>query len=111
MGLVKGRFQSLKGLRQQIKDERDHCMAVEWIRTCLILHNLILDIENNSSTHDADFEVELIGIGLQGEMDHGNNMEYMEDGQQGARLSQGQKFRLCLQCELFDSGITSRDMT
>ncbi|KIJ28342.1 hypothetical protein M422DRAFT_140947, partial [Sphaerobolus stellatus SS14] len=45
IGLLKGRFQSLKGLRQQIKDECDHCLALQWIRTCLILHTLIHDIE------------------------------------------------------------------
>jgi hypothetical protein len=45
MGYLKGRFQSLRGLRQQIKDPRDHKMALAWIKACLILHNKILDVE------------------------------------------------------------------
>jgi hypothetical protein len=45
MGYLKGHFQSLRGLRQQIKNPRDHKIALAWIRVCLILHNKILDIE------------------------------------------------------------------
>jgi len=42
VGALKGRFQSLRGLRQYINTREDHEAAVEWVRTCLILHNLIL---------------------------------------------------------------------
>ncbi|KIJ31769.1 hypothetical protein M422DRAFT_70812 [Sphaerobolus stellatus SS14] len=75
MGLLKGRFQSLKGLRQQIKDERDHRLAIEWIRTCLIIHTLIHDVEEEMNTHDRDFDELLIEIGLAGggEVDNGND--------------------------------------
>ncbi|KDQ49003.1 hypothetical protein JAAARDRAFT_102470, partial [Jaapia argillacea MUCL 33604] len=41
VGYLKGRFSSLKGLRQQIKDETDHLRAVEWVRTCIVIHSLI----------------------------------------------------------------------
>lgn len=45
MGAIKGRFQSLRGLRIRINRKRDHVDACEWIRMCLILHNLVIDIE------------------------------------------------------------------
>ncbi|KAF9516303.1 hypothetical protein BS47DRAFT_1264297, partial [Hydnum rufescens UP504] len=45
MGYFKGHWGSLPGLRHQIKDEHDHHLAVNWSIACLILHNLILQIE------------------------------------------------------------------
>jgi len=46
VGLLKGRFQCLKGLRQAITSIRSQLLAIEMVRTCLILHNLILDVEH-----------------------------------------------------------------
>lgn len=43
VGALKGRFQSLRGLRLNINTCKHH--EAEWIRTCLILHNLILHHE------------------------------------------------------------------
>ncbi|KIO27437.1 hypothetical protein M407DRAFT_38880, partial [Tulasnella calospora MUT 4182] len=45
MGAIKGRFQSLRGLRIRINRKRNHVDACNWIRMCLILHNLVIDIE------------------------------------------------------------------
>ena len=45
MGYLKGCFQSLKGLQQQIKNQTDHLRAVEWIRACIVIHTLIHEIE------------------------------------------------------------------
>jgi hypothetical protein len=45
IGALKGRFQSLRGLRLYINTRKHHEAAIEWIRTCLILHNLILHHE------------------------------------------------------------------
>ncbi|KZT32104.1 hypothetical protein SISSUDRAFT_994391 [Sistotremastrum suecicum HHB10207 ss-3] len=45
MGALKGRFQSLRGLRVHINRKRDHVYACNWIRMCIILHNLIIDNE------------------------------------------------------------------
>lgn len=54
VGSLKGRFQSLKGLRQQIKNEKDHFQALEWVRTCIVIHTLIHDIEfSGYEEHDA----------------------------------------------------------
>ncbi|KAG8911346.1 hypothetical protein FRC01_005762 [Tulasnella sp. 417] len=45
MGALKGRWQSLRGLRIIINRKRDHKAACNWIRMCIILHNLVVDIE------------------------------------------------------------------
>ncbi|KAI3998489.1 hypothetical protein K525DRAFT_176421, partial [Schizophyllum commune Loenen D] len=42
MGMLKGRWQSLRELRIQMTDQRRHLFAILWIRVCIILHNLIL---------------------------------------------------------------------
>lgn len=62
MGYLKGRFQSLKGLRQQIKNEIDHLHAVEWIHACIIIHTLIHEIEYGNE--DANWEEEVVAAGL-----------------------------------------------
>lgn len=67
VGLFKGRFQSLRGLRQQIKNDQDHCRALEWIRTCIVLHNLTLEIEHGSVVEESDWEEELIANGQDSE--------------------------------------------
>jgi hypothetical protein len=45
VGYLKGRFGSLRGLRQQIRNERAHHLAVAWVKTCLVLHMLCWKIE------------------------------------------------------------------
>lgn len=42
IGILKGRFQSLKGLRTVIRQEKDIRGLVYWIRTCCVIHNLVL---------------------------------------------------------------------
>jgi hypothetical protein len=61
VGYLKGRFQSLKGLRQQIKDETDHLRAIELIRTCIVIHTLVHDIEHREE--DSDWEEDAIADG------------------------------------------------
>ncbi|GAV03389.1 hypothetical protein RvY_13818 [Ramazzottius varieornatus] len=41
IGILKGRFKSLKRLRVHIKGKKDLAWAVYWIRVCCILHNLL----------------------------------------------------------------------
>ncbi|GAU99995.1 hypothetical protein RvY_10919 [Ramazzottius varieornatus] len=53
IGMLKGRFQSLKALRLRIKNKKDHEFAVYWIRTCCMLHNMLLDDE-----YDEEWTVE-----------------------------------------------------
>jgi hypothetical protein len=42
IGILKGRFQSLKGLRTVIRREKDIRQLVYWIRSCCVIHNLVL---------------------------------------------------------------------
>jgi hypothetical protein len=42
IGILKGHFQSLKGLRIMIRQEKDIKQSVYWIRACCVLHNLLL---------------------------------------------------------------------
>jgi len=43
---LKGRFQSLRELRLQIRTECDLQIAVYWVECCLILHNMIIHFES-----------------------------------------------------------------
>jgi len=66
MGYIKGRFCSLRGLRQQIDNALDHERAVAWIKACIVIHMLIFLIEHGEK--DPQFVLELIqegGVDLQ----------------------------------------------
>jgi hypothetical protein len=58
MGYIKGRFASLRGLRQQIDDGTDHERALAWIKACIIIHTLIAIIE--AGNEDLEFLEELL---------------------------------------------------
>lgn len=51
MGLLKGRFQCLCGLRLQIRNNQEHVAACQWITICIILHNFLIEVEGS----DIDF--------------------------------------------------------
>jgi len=59
-GLVKGRFQSLKGVRIEIKKKEDFKTFIDWILACLVLHNMFQryndswDEEDNEDHEVAD---------------------------------------------------------
>ncbi|KIM56459.1 hypothetical protein SCLCIDRAFT_52193, partial [Scleroderma citrinum Foug A] len=42
---LKGGFQSLRELRVKIQTEKDIKVAVYWIMSCIILHNMIICFE------------------------------------------------------------------
>lgn len=50
MGALKSRWQCLRGLRVHIRKNRDHVEACRWITVCIILHNLIIDVEGLEQT-------------------------------------------------------------
>jgi len=50
MGALKGRFQCLRGLRVDINSNEDHVQACRWMTVCIILHNLIIDVEGVEHT-------------------------------------------------------------
>lgn len=51
MGALKGRFQCLRGLRVNINSPQDHIQAGRWMTVCVILHNLVIDVEGDA-THE-----------------------------------------------------------
>lgn len=105
VGYLKGRFQSLKGLRQQIINTRAHERALVWVRTCLTLHNMVHSIESGLP-HDTVWDEELIAEGLQGEgaeIEQGGQLPPAPLG----RESQGQRKRRYIQKWLYDSGVAS----
>ncbi|KAL1671212.1 hypothetical protein EV122DRAFT_226954, partial [Schizophyllum commune] len=105
VGYLKGRFPSLKGLRQQIKDETDHLRALEWIRTCLILHTLIQDYEQDSV--DEEWQEECIVDGLSTDSDNDTQEHRRDEDIEGdlRRESAGGHKRRRVKEALFNSEI------
>jgi hypothetical protein len=54
IGFLKGRFQSLKGLRVSINDEKSHKYATYWAMCCISLHNVAMAHEAASKSHGSD---------------------------------------------------------
>jgi hypothetical protein len=52
--MLKNRFQSLKELRFQISSQKMHHFVILWITCCLILHNLIIRIEEEAGMFDMN---------------------------------------------------------
>lgn len=48
IGALKGRWQSLRELPHRINRKRDHVAACNWIKMCIVLHNLLVDFEGDS---------------------------------------------------------------
>ena len=63
IGLLKTWVQSLKELRIQINSKEWLDFTVIWIRCCIILHNLIIDIEGNPIQGlSTDWQREMAGM-------------------------------------------------
>jgi len=43
IGILKAKFQSLKGLRTVVCSEKDMKFIIDWITVCVILHNRTID--------------------------------------------------------------------
>ena len=54
-GMLKMRWMSLKGIRIQVKEEKDFKAVCEHIIVCLILHNLMCDFDDE---WDEEFEMD-----------------------------------------------------
>lgn len=46
IGMLKGRFQSLRGLRIHIRDKATHARAVLGFLACCVLHNILCKMRN-----------------------------------------------------------------
>ncbi|KIK22274.1 hypothetical protein PISMIDRAFT_652300 [Pisolithus microcarpus 441] len=55
-GLLKGHFQSLQEMHFQIQNQQDLNFTNMWIQCCLILHNLILEIEEDLGMVSSNLE-------------------------------------------------------
>ena len=97
MGYLKGRFSSLRGLRQQIDDATDHKHALAWVKTCVIIHTLVSFIEGDE---DGEFVTELVreGTDARGDVLRQANSEPSDT----QRDTQGQRKRTELKRMLFE---------
>ncbi len=68
MGYLKGCFASLHGLQQQIKNQHDHQLVTFWILACVVLHNLIIEIEHGIDDSDP-FYIEILQEGRESPTD------------------------------------------
>ncbi|KAF8999209.1 hypothetical protein BDZ89DRAFT_969537, partial [Hymenopellis radicata] len=91
MGALKGRWQCLRGLRVQINGDEDHVKACRWISVCIILYNLIIDIEGHDAAtrlHGCAEEQEDIGDADLGDMYEDERMAEGEGEEKRQRLVQ-----------------------
>lgn len=56
IGQLKGRFQSLRGIPTVISGKETHTLVVLWIRSCAVLHNLLLEDGYDYSNWEAGTE-------------------------------------------------------
>lgn len=74
-GLLKEQFQSLRELRVHISNCKWYLWAILWIRCCIILHNLILKLEESD---DKPWQDTLCDIGRFGG-DEGDRAHHREE--------------------------------
>ena len=55
-GILKSRFNSLKGIRVQVKTDKDFLAVNKWIIVCLILHNMLISFNDSWTEEDSDSE-------------------------------------------------------
>lgn len=96
MGYIKGRFCSLRGLRQQIDDAVDHTRAIAWIKACIVIHTLVFLIENGQE--DPEYLQELVELGRE-EEPYMFNISDIEA--EAVRETRGQQMRTYLKQKLF----------
>ena len=47
IGQLQARFPSLRGLPHRIRNDHDIAACLRWIGSCIILHNLLLDLDDD----------------------------------------------------------------
>jgi hypothetical protein len=90
-------------LRQQIKNAQDYERALAWIRTCIIIHTMIHEIETED--FDDEWNEELIMDGLSA--DELGSSDEDRIAAQIRRESQGQRKRRKVKEDLFASGLVN----
>jgi hypothetical protein len=101
MGYIKGRFPSLRELRQQIDNAIDHERALAWVKACIVIHTLIGMIERGRE--DPNFQEELVEAGLGDLPLHEPVVE--SEAASNRRKSRSEKKQSDLKAKLFASGL------
>lgn len=52
IGILKGRFQSLLGIRIIVDKQTGHRKVCEWIQACVVLHNILSKVDPWTRTED-----------------------------------------------------------
>lgn len=107
IGFLKGRFQSLKGLRVRITDERSHKFATLWVLACVALHSFAMTCEQEerdaageeSDNVDADPFIHE-GLSSDSSSDSGSERTPASDRWAGTRLQAGKARREGLKAAL-----------
>ncbi|KAG6838944.1 hypothetical protein C0991_007130, partial [Blastosporella zonata] len=64
IGFLKGRFQSLKGLRVDIRGAATHKLATYWILASVAIHNFVIEKEEEERGGEADESDPFVAEGL-----------------------------------------------
>ena len=113
MGMLKGTFQSLKEIRIQLVNTKRHMVIIMWACVCIVLHNLIIRIEGDN--FDEKWRESLVRTGLEREYGASGDADEEDEpedalGQARRRLvTPGQRFRLKLMDDLFNSPFLTVD--
>ena len=99
MGYFKGRFCSLRGLRQQIDNAVDHERALAWVKACIVIHTLVLLIEDGNE--DLEFIEDLVRQGLGDSEDQRAQGTII--GQEAAQVTRCQRKRQQLKTSLLEA--------
>ena len=59
IGILKGRFASLREMRSQIRNRHEMKAAIKWIISCVVLHNLLADLKDQWNKLYKEEEPEL----------------------------------------------------
>lgn len=90
---LKGRFQSLHELRMKIQTKKDVKVAVYWVMSCIILHNMIIRFEEEMGDR--------IESTTEWAVEEGRNLQDGDaDVVADAVGTAGQQFRMKLSAEL-----------
>lgn len=110
IGFLKGRFQSLKSLRTNIKDKSSHQIATYWVAACIGLHAFAMQCEDEEredeepdSDHVDPFILEGLSSGSSDSDVNAHAPAAPAQGQRSAttRLREAKAYREYLQERLF----------
>jgi hypothetical protein len=78
IGILKNRFQSLRGLRIRVDKKNGHRRACEWISACCVLYNIIYECDPWSDMDVDEFDPDVPNLGTERE-EGGRRLKLMEN--------------------------------